>query len=248
MQRKIFIVLLMSLSFILLPFLSVFPQSDKSRANLVVRSQPSGALIYLEGEYDFVGRTPFVLPQNLIGTYKIKAIRNGYENWSSYINLTGDQKATILIRLSPKTKFKAAIRSLVFPGWGQIYSDRQTRGIILSFVQAGVTFFAVKKYYDYQDAIDQYNEAVSEYESHMRVYEEREKYWNVLQDRDKDVNNADRERKTWAYIAAGLWFYNFLDAILFFPSYERSLYYQSTPAISARIVNGTPTLALSIPF
>ncbi len=95
---------------------------------VTIESTPPGVLVYLKGEHQFVGRTPFLVPYALFGKYRLHANRRGYNALASEHNFTGESNSVVMLRLSPKTPFKALSRSIVFPGWGQFYSGRTFTG------------------------------------------------------------------------------------------------------------------------
>ena len=134
---------------VIFPFNSFGQEDDKSNelnlekkanekspgVNLVkIQSSPLGATVKLNGLYSIVGRTPFLVPYPLEGRYKIKATKEGYESETSHVNFFGNSESSIFIKLKPRTRIKAAMRSLLFPGWGQLYSGDKFRGVVLGAV------------------------------------------------------------------------------------------------------------------
>jgi len=214
----------------------------QSRRSVSIKSRPSGAIVCLEGEYTIVGRTPCKITGNLTGTYKIKAYKRGYENWSSTINFLGQGKESVIIHLSPKTRFKAMLRSMVFPGWGQVYSGRRTKGAFISLLQLGSAISTAIAVIDYNNKVNDYNDAVSKYEKKKKIFEEREKYWKIVSDRKREADKAYDLMQTLTWITVGIWIYNVLDCLFFFPSYE------NIPMISGYIQEGNPSITISMEF
>src|SRR5574341_1907611 len=83
---------------------NTFGQDDSARVTLRITSNPPGVTVNLEGPYQLTTTTPADITQDLIGTYKVKAEKFGYERWSSYVTLTPNQPASLKITLSPKTR------------------------------------------------------------------------------------------------------------------------------------------------
>lgn len=192
-------------------------QAQKSKeGNLIkINSTPSGAIVHLKGLYSIVGRTPFVVPYPIEGHYKIKAVKEGYESETTYIDILGDKESQILIRLSPKSRFKSAVRSLAFPGWGQIYSGDKVRGVIISTIQIALgirTLFAINDYNDSKDAL---NRALAQFERNK----DEDSFQNVQEKLIQAQNDFDF-RKTMFIVTAGFWIYNVIDSIVFFSSPE----------------------------
>ena len=202
-------------------FLSLLPayalpqnynKPDSLNLNLVsVESKPNGAIVQINGLYSFVGRTPFVVPYPLEGRYKIKATLDGYESETSLVDFIGNEKSNILIKLDPKMRLKAGIRSLAFPGWGQFYSGDKIRGAIISATQTALgigTAFAVHNYNNSKDDLDR---AVEIFNRNMDEASFQD-VQNKLIEAQKDYDF----RKTMVIITTGFWVYNILDSIIFF--------------------------------
>lgn len=248
MQAKVIIRYLVWCSAIWFAIPSIGAQAQEKNKNVVVvKSEPPGAMLYFEGENSFVGVTPLKLRPNLKGVYKITATKYGYEKSRMEYFFKGSEKGTMRLRLSPKTRFKAGIRSLVFPGWGQFYSERKKSGVVLSLIQAGVGIFTLVSHLEYDKSLNDYEDALEDYENEKRADLKFEKY-DVAKDKYEKAEDAFRKRETWLYITGGLWLYNFLDSIIFFPSYDREIFDKTIPGISANFHDGSVALTLKVPF
>lgn len=193
-----------------------------------IKTKPSGAIVKVEGLYSFVGQTPYVVPYPLAGEYKIKASKTGYESETSVVDFSGQSGSDVVIRLQPKTRLKAAIRSVAFPGWGQIYGGDKLRGIIISVVQVGFgigTALAVNEYNQSNAALDR---AVAVFERNMN-----EENFQLVQRRLADAEDDYDFRNTMFYITAGFWVYNIIDSFLFFSPPGSQVEIQVKPPSSA---------------
>lgn len=248
MPTKIFIRYLVwnVLLWISLPAIGGLAQ-EKEKQVVIVKSNPPGAMLYFEGENSFVGVTPLKLPTSLRGAYKIMATKHGFEKSQMEYFFKGSETGVMRLQLSPKTRFKAGIRSLVFPGWGQFYSERKTSGVMLSLVQAGIGIFTLNSHLKYNESFNNYKDALNDYENEKNEALKFEKYEAVKAKYDK-ANRAFDKRNTWLYITGGLWLYNFLDSILFFPSFDREIFDKTLPGISASFQDSSVALTLTIPF
>jgi len=103
---------------------------ETQSTGLIVRSQPPGALATVSGEVTVSGVTPVHFRQTLIGDYKLTLKKYGYEKYTTRVILDPGKLTTIDITLSPKTRFKAAVRSLFIPGWGQRYTEQKNKGYL----------------------------------------------------------------------------------------------------------------------
>ncbi len=184
---------------------------EPDKNNLItVESKPTGALVRISGVYSFVGRTPFVVPYPLQGRYEVKATKPGYETETSYVDFLSNEESSIVIRLTPKKRWKAGLRSIVFPGWGQFYSGQELRGLIFSAAEAALlvrTAFAINEYRDAKNELDR---AVEVFESNLD-----EASFQDVQDALTTAKNDHNFQKTLVVIAAGFWAINVFDAIIF---------------------------------
>lgn len=189
-------------------------KKESNNANLVkVDSTPPGVIVHFNGLYSIVGRTPFVVPYPLEGRYKIKATKPGYESETSSVNFVGNSESSIMVKLKPKSRRKAALRSLVFPGWGQFYDDDKLRGVIISAANIALiatTSLAFNEYNQSQNALDR---AVKNFETAMTEENSR-----IVQERLAEAQDDYDFRKTMILVTASFWAYNVLDSILFFSS------------------------------
>ena len=182
-----------------------------------------------------------------MGNYKITAVKPGYEKSKVQYYFKGTESGTLRLRLAPKTRFQAGIRSLVFPGWGQLYSERKNSGIFLSLIQAGAGVFTLLAHNDYNNAYKEYQDAWDDLinEKSYDLYKEKK---DVYEAKYKKAENAFNKRQTWLYITGGIWLYNFLDSILFFPSFDNEVFNRSLPGISVSFQNQTVGLSMTYSF
>jgi hypothetical protein len=202
---------------------TIWAQEDTAQVTLRITSNPPGVTVNLDGPYQLTTTTPSDITQELMGTYRVKAEKFGYESWNSYITLTPDQPASLRISLSPKTRIKAAFRSVLLPGWGQFYSDRKGWGYFFAtgslvmatgFVLADLHYS--NEYDDYLDAKKEFEEAVS--------IEEKTKLKEKLDDRQSKAYDAQKLRNAALGVSIAFWAYNVLDNIIFFPSVQSGVF------------------------
>jgi hypothetical protein len=183
-----------------------------------VTSKPSGATVVLSGDYTVAGITPTSFSQNLIGLYRIAAHHEGYESYHSTLVLSGREAVALDIKMVPKTRLRAAMRSLVIPGWGQRYSDSKTKGALLTIGTLATATIAGVMHLRYDSRRQDYDDFQAIYDQ-TRSVEERENMLAELYALQKDAYNAERDRNVVLGVLAGIWVYNVLDAFLFFPDY-----------------------------
>lgn len=220
--------------------------ADKTR-EIVIDSRPTGAAIYLEGAYTIVGRTPLKLKRTLVGPYKIRSWKYGYEEYSSRIQFTGDSE-TILIRLRRKTPLKAGLRSFVFPGWGQAYSGQRLKGVLISTAQLGTVIATLVAHSDYLQARDDYKAALREFDRKKKDFRDRESLLDNVASREQQRDRAFDRRRTWLWITGSVWVFNLLDAVFLFPRDHSRFYDMQLSPLSATIEPGVARLSLTMRF
>lgn len=222
--------------------------SEGDKKGLIIRTEPPGAMLYFDGDNSFVGAAPFKLKSNMVGNYRITAAKSGYEKRRFDYFFKGNESGVMKIRLQPKTEVKAGLRSLVFPGWGQYYSERKTSALFISLMTAAAGVGTLIAHRDYERVVDSYNLALDEYEKNKKNYELSNQYWRIVADKQKKADALFQRRQTWLYVTGGLWLYNFLDAIFFFPSFDQEIFSKAALSISTRVQDGTWGLSLTWSF
>lgn len=200
-------------------------QESKSLARnlLTVKSNPQGAVVQLIGEYEFVGRTPFVLPYPLFGKYQVKASKTGFEVVNAVMNLSGDVGHTLNLYLEPKTRLKAFSRSIVFPGWGQYYSGCKFTGSLFLGATASALVVFAKNEQRYKNAQTDYGNAASHYSLPDASFEERAQAYVQVQNALKNLDDRENARNISLYVAGGIWLLNILESALFFPDNAKKI-------------------------
>src|SRR4030067_1670654 len=105
-------ILILSCAFSLMPAVLSSQQAEQNVQGFYLTTNPSGAIVYLDGEYDLVTSTPARLPSNLSGRYKTKIVSPGYENWKGDLDFAPGTSRNVAINLSRKTAFKAGLSAL----------------------------------------------------------------------------------------------------------------------------------------
>ena len=203
---------------LLLP--AVVSAQDAGEKGLVVRSDPQGALVELKGEATVTGITPTIFHYPFIGDYDLVVKQLGYEDYHSKVFLDPDKRIELDVTLTPKTRFKAAIRSMVFPGWGQRYSDRKGKGMafLLLSVGASAAYLVADhnfniKYDRYDRRLHEYDRAVAQGAQHDDLVE----LSSLLNDAQEEAYDIEDVRRFTIGVAAAVWGLNVLDALLSSP-------------------------------
>ncbi len=106
--------------------------TTSSQPGLTVTSNPAGALVELKGVAQLAGLAPVFFSQGIPGRYELRVSKTGYETYHTTVQMSNERIEQVDVRLEPKTRGKAAIRSLLWPGWGQFYSGQKTKGAVMT--------------------------------------------------------------------------------------------------------------------
>jgi hypothetical protein len=190
-------------------------------ARIQILTRPIGALVFLEGEYAMAGQTPYTITHFLSGVYRIRATKTGYENWSTEYSFNGRGDDKLTIKLKPKTRAKAVMRSAVLPGWGQAYADQRTKGFLIGLVQFSAIGFSLYENSRYNEALNDYRVALNRFQAQQNSQDGQGDLVAQVRATKADLDDAYERRKRWLIITGSIYLYNLIDAALFFPSYHR---------------------------
>jgi len=185
---------------------------------VTLEGTPPGAQVWL-GDTVKVGVLPCTadLP---FGTYNFKLKAKGYHPVSGLVAIDRDQSYTLKLDLKRKSRVKAGFTSLFFPGMGQWHSDRNVLGALYLVAWLGGMGWTGASIADCEGVRKDTEKAEEAYDlttdaaAAQAAYIEWQENYDKFQDRDKKMRTA-------IYGTAGLWAFNFLDAMAFFPGKPR---------------------------
>ncbi|MBD3403300.1 PEGA domain-containing protein [candidate division GN15 bacterium] len=216
--------------------LPVLIAAQTPSGSVTISSNPGGAEVKLEGEATVAGVTPTTFRHMLIGKYDVTVKKRGYETHHTSVVLDPTQQTRLDIELSPKTRWKAAARSMFIPGWGQHYGEQHGKAWLLHVLAAGsIVGYLVAdhnfdiKYEKYERRLDEYDAAVASGAGR----DELERRLNALVDAQETAFDHEDYRRISIGAVVGVWGLSVLDALLFFPD-ERA-------AISVKGVDVEPS-------
>lgn len=197
-------------------------QDNTTSGGLTVRSTPPGAVVTLDGDVMVTGVTPTTLQHRLSGSFDVTIKKHLYETYKTSLALEPGRAQSLEVSLSPKTRFKGAIRSALIPGWGQIYSEQKGKGLLFGFLAVGtVTAFLIAED-EFQMRHDRYEASVSAYDAAKDTsdFATLLKLEQQLREDQQDAYDAENVRRVTIGAVAGVWALNLLDILLFFPDRE----------------------------
>ncbi len=194
---------------------SVLAQSVAG-GDVAITSNPPGALATLEGEATVSGVTPARFRHLLIGDYRLVVRMYGYETYSTRVYLDPTRTMEFSVNLAPKTRVKAALRSMIIPGWGQYYSDQKTKAWTLALLAAGSAAAYLIADSRFDDKFDEYQTRLREYDATSSV-DELHRLHPGLMAAQRDAWDAENARRVTIAVNVGVWALNVLDNLIFFP-------------------------------
>ncbi len=169
-------------------------------------------------EKKWSGNNQITLPA---GKYSLEAKRKGYLKIDTTFMINDAKTAYLSMTLPPKklTRGSAIVLSVLFPGMGQFYSQRNGAGA--GYFTAGLLGSAASGYYFFltESLAKDYNDAKSAYiyESNIgSIPNKRERMDNAYQ----SYQDAVKMRNLCFGITAGIWFVNIVDAAVFAKMYK----------------------------
>lgn len=229
---------------ITLALIALTQASFAQEAGSLIESKPQGAAIVLDGEYRISATTPVTLPGNINGMFRLKASKPGYEQWNGDIVLVPGQSNHISFTLSPKTRFKATLRSILFPGWGQFYSEQRFKGLAVSAATFGLGIATIMADGDFRNKRDEYFQAQVDLDNATDA-QEIARLRRLVQDKNREAYDAETERNMFLVATGVVYGFGVLDALIFFP--ERKVTVEGT-RLSASFDGDRLRLDLSAPF
>lgn len=194
-------------------------QDSAPAGGLTVRSTPSAALVTLKGTVTVTGITPTTLQHRLAGPFDVAVKKPMYETYKTSVFLEPGRSQALDVKLSPKTRFKGAVRSMFIPGWGQKYSEQKGKSILFGVLAVGsVTAFVIAdhnfqiKYDRFQDSENAYREARDTADFATLQVLDRQRRLH----QEEAFDSEDIRRGTIGAMI-GVWAINVLDVLFFFP-------------------------------
>jgi len=183
-------------------------------AELRLFGSPLGAVVFIND--DSIGTLP-VTKKLQEGSYNLRIEKEKFLPFHKIVSVVREEEFTVAVNLTPLQKpVKAALwRSLLFPGFGQFYYDKNKKGFFWALTEAGAigAFFLVNNRYN--TSLNEYHLANDNYQA-ATTLGEIYRTESVRREKRDDVNLWNRARWTVAEIALGIWVANMID-VLFFP-------------------------------
>jgi hypothetical protein len=154
------------------------------------------------------------------GEHSISVIKSGYEDFKQNIDVNSDKSYTVPYRMIKKTHNSALSRSLLFPGLGQMYNDRNIAGYAWSGAFVVSLGNLVNKQLKYNDRVDAFNAAADAYLNEKNLAMIPQKKGELI-NAENIRDEVEAKRNLWIGITAGIYLLNIADLYLFEPNFEK---------------------------
>jgi hypothetical protein len=188
---------------------------------LVVESEPPGAVVVLRGTYEWIGLTPWRLYREVSGLYQVEVRLPGYETWTGEVVLGTGGIGQLHVKLGKKSGAKSLLRSMVIPGWGQLYRGQRLKGTLFGLGGVVAAGGVVWTHEAYRNDVDDFDAAKRAYEQEARWEDWPARYEVVRRASRKADRGYDRRRVALAGLG-GIYAVNLLDCLFFAPTGEVS--------------------------
>ncbi|MCP4703844.1 MAG: PEGA domain-containing protein [candidate division Zixibacteria bacterium] len=209
------------LLFILFLLLPAGLAGQEITPGLTVNTSPSGANVILDGDISINGLSPIGFPGELNGKYKLTVREAGYETSRQTIYLYPGKLVNLTLSLKQKTRFKATIRSMVIPGWGQMYSGRKGKGFIFSLLAVGAAGYFLITDNDFSEKLDDYERVLSQY-NNAGTEVDKATFYSLMSNAKQKAYDAENKRAIAIGSIIGVWGLNIIDALFFFPNQKNN--------------------------
>lgn len=198
---------------------SIQVKFEIARGTLFLYPRPNDAVIELNGDRLRSISTSGL--QLFPGDYTIRAWRPGYENFNRQLSLEPGAGVSLNVDLAAKTTEKALLRSLLFPGLGQRYGEKQTRFRLFAGLEATALLGAVVSDIVLDNAIKTYHDRRQDYLEALSA-ENIETARDKMDESFQRAESTENWRNAFVISAAGIWLINILDATLLPPLRPKS--------------------------
>lgn len=186
------------------------PPTPPPAGSLTVHSRPAGASIRFAPPQSLVGRAPVTVQRGPTGRFKLAGSAPGYETRRRTVTLAPGVTDTLWMTLVPKHPLKAAMRSLVLPGWGQLYDEHTGHAWVMGLAAAGTATALTVTHIQYRDKVDLLAELDLRYAQNPTPSN------RLIRNAAEAEVERSRDARQLAFVAtAGAWGLNVLDALVF---------------------------------
>ncbi|MFC1716389.1 caspase domain-containing protein [Candidatus Poribacteria bacterium] len=172
---------------------------------------------------DGISVDPTIIDHDLEpGLHKIDINARGYKKWQETVSIVSNQFLRKDVRLNPRSRLGAVLKSTAFPGWGD-WPDRKAAGVLMVVIQVGTAAGAALYHLDYENKLEEYRDARQEYGNMAKFssYSEYKNQRELMLSKHEDAENSRTLRNIlFVSAVAGVRVLGALESAVFMPRAE----------------------------
>ena len=149
------------------------------------------------------------------GEYSFSSLYPKYESFYTDLKIDSASSIDLKLELILKSKKKALVRSILFPGLGQQYYESKTKATIFSITAFGICALLANTYSKHHNEDSLVNQYYDDYRNATVYQDEIEQNWNKYQNQIHKVNDLNNQLLLYSTMLGVTWFINVVDAFLF---------------------------------
>ena len=175
-----------------------------------LQKYPQSSIVMLNEQ--LVDTDNFEVPFGSSNDLSVKAPKYLGSKESFLVNNT--EAIDLSIKLLPKSKNKAILNSLLFPGYGQYYYESKNKALLFSITAASLTALLRNTYNTYQDENYLFDQYQLDYRN-ATTTGDIESTWETYQNQANQVNDLQAQLLSYGVALGATWIINVVDALLF---------------------------------
>jgi TM2 domain-containing membrane protein YozV len=187
-----------------------------------------------------IGKLPLQNKSINFGIHSLSIEKPGFHKHEKLFVVDSEQAYDITVNLKPQSRYMSLLYSTFVPGSGQLYSGQTTKGWILGLVTLSGVAASVLINNDYLNKRQNYFDSKESYEKNLNLSKMVELY-DTMQNNHAKMEDSYNTAVIAAGVTAGMWLYNMIDTILFFPDQKQKI-------VTVSINNKHPGLSMNLVF
>ncbi len=182
------------------------------KGSLKIIGSPAGADVFINGKKE--GVLPLIMENLIVGTFSVEVDAAGYDKKNMNVDVSANKIESVQISINPKSKSKAMLKSIIFPGLGQKYSGRKLSSVMMFLTCTAAGAASIMFNNQYNKSEEEYNAAFEEYSNAITDFNQLK---TTVDSKYKSMKDNRKITNYMLYALSGFYIYNILDAAIFMP-------------------------------
>ena len=224
---------------------------QKDKSYLIVSGFPEQAQVFMNRDKMLPGDTPrsirtgrWVLGKIPVhrtelpaGVYNVAVSKSGYESQSFKLWLKPAETTKLTVTLKPKSRTKALAYSLLYPGAGQFYSERNPAAIAFMVLETCALAGIALSTKELESKLIEFDDARYRYRANIDL-QLMDDYYAEVESKYAQAKDVERIRDNFIIAAVSVYVLNLMDVYLFWPF--KHLKVQPSVHSTGSIFDGSP--------